>query len=56
MEKDSGTDDHHLFEGLASRITQVQENGDFVSVKRDDIFACKRSLTFVPASRDSPAI
>ena len=51
MEKDSGTAEHRLFERSASRITQVQENGDIVSVRRDDTFACKRSLIFVPASR-----
>ena len=42
---------HCLFEGLASRITQVQENDEDVSVRRNDIFACKRSLIFVPASQ-----
>ena len=56
MEKDSGTAEHCLFEKAASRITQVQENGDVVSVRREDIFVCKRSLNFVPAHVNRPHV
>ena len=44
MEKGSGTAERRLFERSASRITQVQENSDVVSVRRDDTLVCKHSL------------